>query len=75
MSDYETEVKNARIRSEDAKDYLHELLKSCPHTETVEEYTYTPGTYYDTSSTIYDTRCKLCRKILETTKHQGKHYG
>jgi hypothetical protein len=52
-----------------------DVLKKCPHEETMEKYRYFDGSYYNKAQTDYWTECVLCRKILSERTEIHSHYG
>lgn len=68
-------VNRKREFIEKHKKILGEMLKKCNHEETYVKEHYFSGSYNDKAYTVYDTRCSLCDKILETRTKEHSWYG
>jgi len=52
---------------------IEALLDTCPHEEIVEESSYYPGGYLDTSYVMLWNKCTFCGKTSEPVRDKNHH--
>lgn len=57
------------------RDQMSALLEDCPHTNTIHEESYTPGSYCDKAYTETWDRCICCGEKFNYDLNRHNYYG